>query len=80
MSRMYIRKTSDMIPGVNITSGKASVECVNGAGRSGGYFEPLRGGEVRGRSPLTKLLYSKEYLDWLKIDLNAVEIITVQDY
>ena len=23
---------------------------------------------------------SKDHLDWLKIDLNAAEIITVQDY
>ena len=34
----------------------------------------------RGWSPLRKFLGSKEYLDCLKIDLNAVEIRTVQDY
>ena len=34
----------------------------------------------KGRSALRKFLRSKEHLDWLKIDLNAAEIITVQDY
>ena len=34
----------------------------------------------RGRSPLRKFLDSKERLNWLKIDLNAAEIITVQDF
>ena len=29
---------------------------------------------------LRKFLGSKEHLDWLKIDLNAAEMITVQDY
>ena len=29
---------------------------------------------------LRKLSGSKEHLDWLKIDLNAAKIITVQDY
>ena len=36
-------------------------------------------GEVRGRSPLRRSLGSKEHLDWVKIDINAVEIIIVQD-
>ena len=27
-----------------------------------------------------RLLDSKEHLDWLEIDLNVAEIITVQDY
>ena len=31
-------------------------------------------------STLRKFLGSKEYLDWLDIDLNVAEIITVQDY
>ena len=30
--------------------------------------------------PLRQLLGSKENLDWLKTDLNAAEIRTVQDY
>ena len=72
-----------MIPGANIISGKASVASFNRAGRS----EPLSRG-FRGWSPLRKFLDSKEHLDWLKIDLNAVEIrlymhqklMTVQDY
>ena len=64
-----------MIPGANIISGKASVASFNRAGRS----EPLSRG-FRGWSPLRKFLGSKEHLDWLKIDLNAVEIRTVQDY
>ena len=29
---------------------------------------------------LRKLSGPKEHLDWLKIDLNAAKIITVQDY
>ena len=33
-----------------------------------------------GQSPLRKFLGCKEHLDWLKIDLNAVKTITVQDY
>ena len=64
-----------MIPGANIISRKASVASVNRAGGS----EPLNRG-FRGWSPIRKFLGSKEHLDWLKIDLNAVEIRTVQDY
>ena len=64
-----------MIPGANIISGKASLASVNRAGGS----EPLSKG-FRGWSPLRKYLVSKEDLDWLKIDLNVVEIRTVQDY
>ena len=30
--------------------------------------------------PLRKFLGSKEDLNWLKIGLNAAEIITIQDY
>ena len=64
-----------MIPGANIISGKASVARVNRAGRS----EPLSSG-FRWWSPVRTFLGSKEHLDWLKIDLNAVETRTVQDY
>ena len=64
-----------MIPGANIISGKASLASVNRAGGS----EPLSKGS-REWSPLRKILGSKEDLDWLKIDLNVVEIRTVQDY
>ena len=64
-----------MVPGANIISGKASVASFNRAGRS----KPLSRGFM-GWSPLRKSLDSKEYLDWLKTDLNAVEIRTVQDY
>ena len=64
-----------MIPGANIISRKASVASVNRAGGS----EPLSRG-FRGWSPIRKFLGSKEHLDWLKIDLNALKIKTVQDY
>ena len=64
-----------MIPGANIISGKASLASFNRFGRS----EPLNRG-FRGWSPLRKFLGSKEHLDWLKTDLNVVEIRTVQDY
>ena len=64
-----------MIPEANILSGKTSVASVNRAGTS----EPLSWG-FRGWSPLRKFLVSKDHLDWLKIDLNAVKIWTVQDY
>ena len=33
----------------------------------------------QGQSTLRNFLGSKEHLDWLKIDFNAVEIISVQD-
>ena len=36
--------------------------------------------DFRGHSPLGKHLGHKEHLHWLKKDLNAVKIITVQDY
>ena len=64
-----------MIPGANIISGKATVVSIN---RAGGSESISRG--FRGWSPLRKFLGSKEHLDWLKIDLNAVNIRTVQDY
>ena len=38
-----------------------------------GYFETPAG-------PLRKFLGFKEHQNWLKINLNAAEIITVQDY
>ena len=58
-----------MIPGANLISRKAGVASVNRARES----EPLGRG-FRRWSPLRKFLGSKEHLDWLKIDLNAVEI------
>ena len=58
-----------MIPGANIISGKAILASVNRAGGS----EPHSRG-FRGWSLLRKFLGLKEHLDWLKIDLNAVEI------
>ena len=48
--------------------GKASVTSISGAGGSGG-------GEKT-----NKFSDTKECLDWLKIDLNAAKIITLQDY
>ena len=70
-----IRKKTEMIPEASMISRKASVASINRADRS----EPFSGG-FRGCSPLRKFLGSKEHLDWLKIDLNAVNIRTVQDY
>ena len=64
-----------MIPDANIISAKASIVSINGTAGS----ESLSRG-FRGQSPLQKNLGSKEHLDWLEIDLNAVEIRTVQDY
>ena len=64
-----------MIPGANIISKKASVASVNRAVGS----EPLSRG-FRGWSPQGKFLGSKEHLEWHKIDLNVVEIRTVQGY
>ena len=55
-----------------------SVVSINGAGEYGGVLRPQWG--FSGWSTLRKSLGSKEHLDWLKIDLNATEIITVQDY
>ena len=50
---------------------------IGGAG--GKHSEPLSKG-CRGQSPLRKFEGSREHLDWLKIDLNMAEIITIQDY
>ena len=47
-------------------------------GSMGVFWDPSGG--FSGWSTLRKSLGSKEHLDWLKIDLNATEIITVQDY
>ena len=70
-----------MIPRVNIISRKANVASINLAEGAWGCSEPPRGGgEFRGLFPLRNFLGSKEHLDWLKIDLNMAEIITVQDY
>ena len=75
VSRMYIKKqlgTLDIrqiILGANITSGKASAVSANRAGGSETLSRVKR-----------KFLGYKEHLDWLKIDLNAVEIRAIQDY
>ena len=70
-----------MIPRVNIISRKANAASINVAEGTWGCSEPPRGGgEFRGLVPLRNFLGSKEHLDWLKIDLNMAEIITVQDY
>ena len=62
-----------MIPGVNKISRKASIVSINRAGGSRGCSE-------WGKSPLRKILGSKEHLSWPKIELNVAEIITVQDF
>ena len=64
-----------MIPEANIIIRKASVVIINRAGGS----EALSRG-FRRQSPLRKFLGYKEHQDWLKIDFNAVEITTAQDY
>ena len=56
-----------MIPEMNIISRKASVASINGTLESGGAEPPKN------------FLNSKEQLYYLKIDLNAAKIITVQD-
>ena len=55
-----------MTPGVNIIGRKVSIVSANGAWGSGSVLRPQQG--------------SKEHLVWLKIDLNAAEIITGQDH
>ena len=45
---------------------------------SGGILRPQQG--FRGQSTLRKFLGSTEHLDWLKIDSNAAQTITLQDY
>ena len=66
-----------MIPGVNIIVGKVSVASINGAGVVWGCSETLAG--VLGAEH-ENFSGSKEHLDWLKTDLHAAKIITVQDY
>ena len=44
-----------------------------------GVFWDLSGG-FRGQSTQRKVLGSKVLLDWFKIDLDAAEVIIVQDY
>ena len=65
---------SDMIQRVNIINTKAYAASINRTWESGGHSEDLREG-FREWNPLRKLLGSKEHLD-----LNVVEIITIQDY
>ena len=65
-----------MIPGINTIDRKVSVASVNKACGFGGVLRPQRG--FRRQSPLGKFLASKWHLDWLKIDLNAAKITTVQ--
>ena len=80
-------KFADMIPGENMIGRKASeainkqdasVKRANGVGVSGGSSETPKE-SIRRRNPLKNLLSSTEHLDWLKIDLNAAKIITVQN-
>ena len=59
---------------------KVSILSINGIGGGGGLGGVLRPQGFRGQSTLRKFLGSKEHLDWLKIDLNVAETITVQDY
>ena len=67
-----------MIPGVNKISRKASIATINGAWGSGGCSEPLSG-VLKSIFIERSILGFKEHLDWLKIDLNAAEVITAQD-
>ena len=63
-----------MIPGVNIIGRKVCSEIQwswVGRGVCGCSETPA--------GPLRKFLGSEEHLNWLKIDLNEAEIITVQD-
>ena len=66
---MAYMQISGMLLGVNIISRKNSVASINRAGGVWGCSETTVG--VSGARTL------KENLDWLKIDLNVVEIITV---
>ena len=67
-----------MIPGANIVNGRMNIASINKVGGSGVFWDPSWG--FRGQSTLINFLGSKEHLDWLKTDLNAAKIITVQDY
>ena len=64
-----------MIFDLNIISGKASVVRFIGARGVGRCSEP----HIRDFwSLLRKVLGTKKHLNWLKIDMNAAETITVQ--
>ena len=60
-------------------SEKASVASIDRARGSGGGTLRLSRSFTQW-NPLKKILDSKEHLEWLKINLNATEIVTVQDY
>ena len=77
-NRVPYMQLPHMIPGVNIIDGKVIVASVNEACRSGGVLRPQQG--FRRQSPLGKFLASKWHLDWLKVDLNAAKITSVQHY
>ena len=64
-----------MIPDLNTISGKASVVRFIGARGFGRCSEPHNRDF---RSLLRKVLGTKKHLNWLKIDMNAAETITVQ--
>ena len=68
-------QVSDMIPRVNIIDGKVSSGSINGAEGSGSVLRRIKRGFWGGN-----FLDFIEHLDWLKTDLNAAKIITVQDY
>ena len=52
--------------------------CIAGFLQSGALYATIRPNHPD-QSTLRKVLGSTEHLDWLKIDLNVAEIITVQD-
>ena len=61
-----------MIPGVNIVGRKVSVASVNRAGGSRGVPRPQQAPK--------KIFRLQKASELLKIDLNAAEIITIEDY
>ena len=61
---------------VNTIGRTVSVTSANQAGGSGGVLRS----QLQFQGILRKILGSKEHVDWLKIDLNVAEIITIQDY
>ena len=67
---------SDMAAWVNIIGRKVSLTSANQAGGSGVVLRF----QLQFQGILRQILGSKEHVDWLKIDLNVAEIITVQDY
>ena len=70
---MPYMQLSHMIPGMNIIGRKESVASVNRAGGGLGVVWDPSGAPK-------KTFRLKEHLDWFKKDLNAAEIITIQDY